>query len=302
MRTSHNLLVVFVTGASFALLLTSTAASATALADPAPFCADDEAPPAWLEAFGPLSDQLGDVMGQPTECAQPAAESGDTLQLTTTGLAILRQPLGIPTFTDGTTHWALTDRGLVDWTSPSLDPPRRELPCGTLPIRGFGQVYGTRGEPFDLLGCPTSAETALDVVSQRFERGWMFWRAPRMPGDPPAIYALFDDTQRYIRFDDTFVAGADPVTGSLVPPAGLFQPSGGIGKVWREATAIGVRDRLGWATTPEASGMGSIETFQRGFMVWATGPKMIFLLAASTNNRVPQTLQTWRVYPDTFVE
>jgi hypothetical protein len=48
--------------------------------------------------------------------------------------------------------------------------------------------------------------------------------------------------------------------------------------------------------------MGSIETFQRGFMVWAPGPKMIFLLAASTNNRVPQTLQTWRVYPDTFVE
>lgn len=269
-------------------------------AEPAPYCDVDQAAE-WLPALVPLSEQLGDVMGDPVECPHPAGNNDDTLQQTTTGLAILRAMTGAPTFTDGTTHWALTVSGLVSWTGDSLDPPRRELPCARLPVRGFGVVFGGQAEAYDLLGCPMSNEAGLDVVVQRFERGWMMWQA-KHEYTPATIYALFEDDQHYARFDDTYSPTNDPPRGSFTPPAGLLQPTGGFGKVWREGTAAGVRERLGWAVGPEMAGAGAVESFQRGMMVFTPAPREIFLLAASTNDRPPQVLQVWRAYADTFTE
>jgi hypothetical protein len=81
------------------------------------------------ETFAPelssLQQALGGVMGAPLDCARTDAD-GDTLQRTTTGLAMYRADDGISVFTRGEQHWALTERGLQTWTAgwhASLYPP-----------------------------------------------------------------------------------------------------------------------------------------------------------------------------------
>ena len=287
---------------SSVVLVGSLFFAGSALAQSAPFCADAQSVE-WLDAFGPLSEQLGDVMGEPVECSHQASDGGDTVQETSTGLAILRMPNGLATFTDGTTRWALTtDQGLISWMGTSLDPPRREIPCRTLPIRGFGQVFGAMDEAFGLIGCPRSPESGIDIATQRFEHGWMIWRGARESYDPAAIFVLFDDDQHYVRFDDTYSPTADPESGTATPPPGLQQPVRGFGKVWREGTGARVRDRLGWAIAAEAAGRGATEYFDRGTLLWTPVPRQVFLLAATTADRPQQVLQVWRGYADTFVE
>jgi hypothetical protein len=278
----------------------SSSAPGLARADAAPFCADDQTVE-WLPALAPLAEQLGEAMGDPVECAHPAGDSDDTLQQSTTGLAILRATSGAPTFTDGVTRWALTTSGIVSWAGDSLDPPRREVPCARQPVRGFGTVFGTQPAAYDLLGCPGANETGVDVVVQRFEHGWMV-RQAKVDYRPASIYVLFEDNQHYARFDDTYSPDGDPLSGTFTAPPNLLQPSGGFGKVWREGTGVGVRDRLGWATAPESAGAGAIESFQRGVMVYTPSPREVFLLAATTADRPSQVLQVWRAYADTFVE
>lgn len=171
--------------------------------------------------------------------------------------------------------------------------------CDQQPVRGFGLVFQSQPEAYQLLGCPTADELGLPVVVQRFERGWMLWVA-RHDTAPPTIYALFEDSQQYARFDDTYVAGKDPDSAGLTAPPGVFEPVRGFGKIWREASAAGVRDRLGWATAPESPGAGAVEAFQRGSMISGADPREIYVLAASTPDRPPQILQAWRAYADTF--
>jgi hypothetical protein len=297
--TSMKLTRGLMSGAMAVALLVGTPATRIA-AEAAPFCADDQAVD-WLPALAPLSAQLGDTMGEPIECPHPAGDSDDTVQQTSTGLAILRATTGAPTFTDGSTRWALLDSGVVSWTGASLDPPRREIPCARQPVRGFGLVFGMQADAFDLLGCPGAGETGVNVAVQRFEHGWMVWE-DKHSYTPATIYVLFDDNQHYARFDDTYSPTGDPISGAFTPPAGLLQPTAGFGKVWREGTGAAVRDRLGWATGPESAGGGAIESFQRGHMLWTPDPREVFVLAAQTTDRPPQVLQTWRAYVDTFTE
>jgi hypothetical protein len=179
--------------------------------------------------------------------------------------------------------------------SGGSDAPAPGGDCALQPTSGFGVVFATQSDAYDLLGCPTSAETGLDVVVQHFEHGWMIWHA-QLDTAPATIYTLFDDNQQYSRFDDTYLAAVDPLKGPFVPPAGLFQPSGGFGKIWREGSIAGVRDRLGWASAPETPGPGAIEPFERGVMLFSPDPRKIFVLAANTSDRPPQVLQVWRAY------
>ena len=50
-------------------------------------------------------------------------------------------------------------------------------------------------------------------------------------------------------FVDTWTSAEPESDPSIVPPAGLYQPIRGFGKVWRNNPEV--RDRLGWAVTPE---------------------------------------------------
>jgi hypothetical protein len=97
-------------------------ASTQTSAQPAPFCNPGESPTFAL-GMSELKQLVGDSMGSPVECEHPAANSGDTIQETTTGLAAYNHATNTATFTDGWRHWALTQRGLVTWEGTQADPP-----------------------------------------------------------------------------------------------------------------------------------------------------------------------------------
>ena len=109
------------------VLLTSTLTLLCLTAGPAaardaPFCPPGQAP-SFQFGFAALKAQIGEAMGDPTECEHSNPENGDTLQATTTGLSFYRRSTNTPTFTDGFRHWGLTSAGLVFWTGDSVDPP-----------------------------------------------------------------------------------------------------------------------------------------------------------------------------------
>lgn len=105
-------------------------------------------------------------------------------------------------------------------------------------------------------GCPIYPATVGQGVYQEFERGYMFWVAPK------EIYVLYNDggLPLWTRFDDTFVEGTgqfpnspwkDPYYDSIAP-AGRWQPVRGFGKLWRNEDqhpqkAL-VQNRIGWGT------------------------------------------------------
>jgi len=104
-----------------------TAAPTLSSVDLAPYCTAGQSPQ-FTGGFAALQDQFGDSMGQPLECEHPDSASGDTLQRTTTGLAVYRQSSNSPTFTDGSTHWRLPPDGMQTWTGDSVDPPTQTVP------------------------------------------------------------------------------------------------------------------------------------------------------------------------------
>jgi hypothetical protein len=91
-------------------------------------CADGAAPHFGAQ-FADLQQRLGDVMGVPAGCLQVDA-AGDAIQMTTTGVAIVR-PSGLVVFASGDRHWALSRDGLESWTANwhnGLDPPLGPAP------------------------------------------------------------------------------------------------------------------------------------------------------------------------------
>ena len=89
-----------------------------------------------------------------------------------------------------------------------------------------------------------------------------------------------------------YTAVSRPVTAmaagtfpDVAPPPGAMVPAGGFGAVWR---APEVKSRLGWAVyEPRGSG-GSIQSFERGVIVW-TPHGLLYVL--SDDGR-------WRTFPD----
>jgi hypothetical protein len=94
---------------------------AVAASDTAPECASGEMSDKTL--FAELRLAIGDTFGRPLECPHIDPSTGDTLQRTSTGLAIYRVRSATPTFTDGYHRWALAQSGLVTWQGEALDPP-----------------------------------------------------------------------------------------------------------------------------------------------------------------------------------
>lgn len=80
----------------------------------APYCPPGEAP-TFVLGFAKLHQQLGDIMGQPLECEHLNPANRDSLQQTSTGLAVYRPSPGQLSFTDGWRHWALSGSRLVSW-------------------------------------------------------------------------------------------------------------------------------------------------------------------------------------------
>ena len=87
----------------------------------APSCAPGQISPS--QQFSGLRDAIGETFGQPLECPHVDPSTADTLQRTSTGLAIYRAGSHTPTFTDGYHRWAKDARGVITWEGDVLDPP-----------------------------------------------------------------------------------------------------------------------------------------------------------------------------------
>lgn len=109
-------------GISLLLIFTLGITVNTKVLRAANFCGIDEEPQFYF-GIAYLKSLLGPVMGDPVECEHANPANGDALQHTTTGLAFYRKATNTPTFTDGWTHWAWTENGLVTWVGDSIDPP-----------------------------------------------------------------------------------------------------------------------------------------------------------------------------------
>ncbi|MBX7252385.1 MAG: LysM peptidoglycan-binding domain-containing protein [Candidatus Promineofilum sp.] len=96
--------------------------------------------------------------------------------------------------------------------------------------------------------CPAAATLRTTGVYQRFERGFMIWL--RQPDGATTVLAFLDGGELR-RATDLWAEGMPESDPSIIPPAGLFQPVRGFGKVWREDADL--RARLGWAVAPEQS-------------------------------------------------
>jgi len=94
-------------------------------------------------------------------------------------------------------------------------------------------------------GCPRSGALEVSGAYQPFERGFMIWR-----GDTRQIFVFFNDTGRSLVVPDTWVEG-EPLNILSQPPAGLYAPERGFGKVW--LNTVEIMNGLGWATGPELS-------------------------------------------------
>ncbi|MGI8586366.1 MAG: zf-HC2 domain-containing protein [Chloroflexia bacterium] len=124
----------------------------------------------------------------------------------------------------------------------------------------FGKVYSSVEAVRDALGCPVGSAASLGAsVTEPFQSGLMVWN-----GDRKLIYVFDSSEMIWQSYPDTWEEG-DPSGGNETPPAGLFAPIRGFGKIWREQP--NVRTRLGWATAPETASHATLQTFDRGMML-----------------------------------
>ena len=126
-----------VIGAVVVVLLAISAASLTAshFWEPdaplhAPWCPAEEVPTFRL-GFSSLARGVGDVMGVPIECEHGENSSDNTLQATTTGVAVYDWCTNTPSFTRGQEHWMLTPEGVEHWTGNANSA--RQLPIVRAP-------------------------------------------------------------------------------------------------------------------------------------------------------------------------
>jgi hypothetical protein len=116
---------------------------------------------------------------------------------------------------------------------------------------------------------PTEVRAPLFIAQQNFEHGYMFWLEPRK-----VVWVLVETTPGnknsgiWYVYQDTFADGEPEVDPNLTAPDGMYQPRRGFGKLWRNTP--GLRDTLGWATTPEF-GLNTNYVYQPGGTLDANG-------------------------------
>jgi thermitase len=177
-------------------------------------CADGEQPRFQL-GFGVLRDELGDVMGVPVTCEYPDANgSSQSLQETSTGLAIWDPDTNTPTFTNGYEHWALTGYGLVSWTTGSPETPAYAADT----IRDSGSEPSATAQP-SAISDPVAEVQPLRTPAP----------APTVSTPPAPVTTLSDAPMLTPPAARTASIPASPISkatlGTALPPALTGQPA-----------------------------------------------------------------------------
>jgi hypothetical protein len=145
----------------------------------------------------------------------------------------------------------------------------------------FGALYTTNDDVRARLGRPVAPATQAAGATLAFEHGRMIWRGDQrriyvLCGAPPAGQLV---TNRLPYFDDTWTVGQDP-GGGPAPTSGLFLPTRGFGKVWRENQ--NVQQCLGYASAAAEAGYPmTVQDFERGVLLTADTPEGHFTYAVN---------------------
>jgi hypothetical protein len=102
--------------------------------------------------------------------------------------------------------------------------------------------------------CPLGPYVIGPALIQQFEHGFMIWF-----GAQRTIFAAFQPPAkpRWQQFADKYADGIPESDPALVPPNGLIQPVRVLGFLWRSTPRL--RQRLGWATSPEVAYQGVLQ-------------------------------------------
>lgn len=173
----------------------------------------------------------------------------------------------------------------ADVPSPTLVPTQTQQPTSTptaIPSPTFTPACPTVVGPFasswglvqETIGCALDQAVTGFIVEESFLGGKMFWREPI---DYAQILALFNDGTWQIVKHSPFIEGSpdfscpDANTPSQCPPT----PKRGFGMVWCDTPEI--RNRLGNALDCEWGYQGTMQQFERGFMLQTdTGAVYVF--------------------------
>ena len=169
----------------------------------------------------------------------------------------------------------------ISTAAPSIKPN-----CSISVSSKFGALWDKN---WNVLGCPIDNSAIVSpACEQPFEGGHLFWRS-----DTTRIYIVFDNDKNNgieINSGDWFIGriewgwdGSNPNGVGLKPPAGRYEPIGGLGWIWRQYLD-GPNGRLGWATGKEYcfDKRAIAQSFQNGLIYQSSDPK---IYALGFNNR-----------------
>lgn len=175
------------------LLATLIGSAESASAQAAPFC-DAGQTSAFILGFADLKAALGAVMGDPVECEHANSANGDTLQQTSTGLAIYRQSTNTPEFTDGWNHWALMPQGLVAWSGTD-QPSSVSATAGTQCVDvGAGLCLNAASDIADTVLLLSKTSTVLPLLRNAAKDAYSV-QYGRLPMD---VLGLFRPTRHEV--------------------------------------------------------------------------------------------------------
>ena len=96
---------------------------------------------------------------------------------------------------------------------------------------------------------PTETKQTIFIAQESFENGIVFWIQAR-----DIMWVLIQDPSnpnvgQWFIYQNTFDETVDKDDTTVAAPDGFYVPRRGFGKLWLQTP--GLRDALGWATTPE---------------------------------------------------
>lgn len=117
------------------------------------------------------------------------------------------------------------------------------------------------------MGCPSPWGVNMPAALQYFERGLMIWVDGLRGISNRTIFVVYNQPGggTYSRHSDDWRPG-QPESGGETPPAGLYEPVRGFGKLWRSNDAV--RNALGWGSSPEIPTRADFQFFGGGVVVW----------------------------------
>jgi hypothetical protein len=186
------------------------------------------------------------------------------------------------------------DPAALSWSAVSPAPqPRAEPPvevssAATLNPGAPAPTPCPQGLPG--LGCPVSKEMPASMASQPFEHGRMIWIGPDAGLSELQSEVLVLDQEgagvqqgAWQRYPDTWQEGQPESDPAITPPAGLYQPIRGFGKVWREqlggpqAASGNPATGIGWAIAPEQGLDGLVQRYEHGWVVRLDGERLLLI-------------------------